>query len=597
MRRLTDFACNHLRCAAADPPSLRGGVLCAVPGAVAGLPCVPRAGPGARGGSGMGHRTVRGHRGRGRDGRALAVDTGTGRATCLPLRRVGAADGARRRGHRSAGAGLLRGLFQLGGVRARAVRGGADGVRRGDAGAGAGRRPDRAVRHVGVDDGLLLPPHRPCARAPPQPARRPPGADRDDDGRAGHARRLPDAGSGSRYVQHLRHPRPAAARRRHRHGGADADSRGGAVEVGGVALQSLAAGCDGGTDARLRVSARRRDGQSRRLSGRAADPRVRRRAALACDRAGAGLTHDAARRLARAARDGPQATAGLRHRQPTRLPHRPVRHGHLRRRARRGGDAHRARAVQGPALPRRRHHRPRHGDAAPGPALRAGPFDACGVRRRRPGRGVDGHAAAADRLRRQGGRADLAAAGRKHLRMDAGGRRRRFGADERVHPSLPVGGLRGEARSRTRRRGGGDGGVQAELSHRHTTARPQRRAPARTGGGVLSRRTRPGPRRVRARSAAGPVRRQRSRRATRSGWSCGTASGPRCCCPRCPGSWAVCSSSRHVPSSASGNGSRSWKALRSSPARCGRWNGPRSKSPAPCSAARCPSTSARLWPS
>ena len=165
------------------------------------------------------------------------------------------------------------------------LRRGAAGLRRGDARARPRRRPDRALRLLGADDGLLAT----CSSGTTgereaNRARRAPGAHRHHPRRPRDARRascprhaagtLPDLAS---------RRRPARRRRRRRR--RRADPARGADQVGALAVPPLAAGRHGRAHPGQRLSARRGHGQGRRLPGRAARARLRRRARLAARRA------------------------------------------------------------------------------------------------------------------------------------------------------------------------------------------------------------------------------------------------------------------------------------------------------------------------
>ena len=158
-----------------------------------------------------------------------------------------------------------------------------------------------------------------------------------------------------------------AARRRLGHDGARADPLGALTKSAQLPFHPWLPGRDGRADAGERLPARGVDGEGGRvprgpaLAGIRGPRRVvgaRRRA-----RPGARCCVGGWRAL-RATR--PQAAARLRHRQPARLPHGPLRSGHPDRGHRRDRDAARARALQGAAVPRHRHHRPR--DRHPGRA-------------------------------------------------------------------------------------------------------------------------------------------------------------------------------------------------------------------------------------
>ena len=231
-------------------------------------------------------------------------------------------------------------------------------------GAGPRRRPAAALRRLGADHDLLVPADRAQHRAAVQPVGGGPGADRHHAGRAGHAGRVHHARRARRQLPLVRDRRPAAARRRVPGDRGAADPRRGAVQVGGAAVQLLAAGGDGGAHPGQRLPARRRHGQGRRLPGRAARAGARHGGALAPGGAGRRPGHHAGRRLGGAAADRPQAAAGVRHGQPARPAGHGDRGGHPGRRPGRGSHAAGARAVQGGALPGRR----RRSTTAPAPA-------------------------------------------------------------------------------------------------------------------------------------------------------------------------------------------------------------------------------------
>ncbi|GAA3151117.1 hypothetical protein GCM10020001_088400 [Nonomuraea salmonea] len=184
---------------------------------------------------------------------------------------------------------------------------------------------------------------------------------------------------------------------------------GGAVEVGDLPVQHVAAGRDGGADSGLGVPARRGDGEGGGVPAGPAGPGVRRRGVVAVGGGAAGRGDDAAGRLAGAAGDGPEAAAGVRDGQPARPDGAAVRRGH----GGHGGGGRRdgagARAVQGRPVPRGGHRGPRDGHAGPARAERARPGDAVDVRGGGAGGRVDGGAAAAGGIRGQGGGAGVAA--------------------------------------------------------------------------------------------------------------------------------------------------------------------------------------------
>ena len=481
-----------------DRRPLRGCLRCRAAGAVARPAGVRAARGGTRRGGGVGGGAL-GIRHRRRSAqRPLVVDPGARRRPRAALRRARAAHGADRGRHRRTGDDLLRGLLRAGRAAARGLRGQPDRVRRSHARAHPRRRPDRPVRPVGTHHGLLLPPHRPRLRTQDQPARRPPGAAGHHARRAGDVRRLPDAGPGRRHLPDLPDVGRPTAPFRARRGRAGARAGGGAVEVRRMALQLLAAGGDGRADTRLRVPARRGHGQGRDLPDRAARPRLRRRGALAGARPGARRRDDAARRLAGASGDGPETAAGLRNRQPAGLPHPARGRRHPGRGAGRYGDDPGARPVQGPALPRRRHHRPCHRHPGPQPALRSGPFTAVGVRGRHARRALHDGPAAAARVRRQGGVRLLAPARRAGRVRGVGGGDRGVGADDRLHAALLVGRLRTQGR------------LAATGTGDRATRRPHRSPHLLAARAVRAVRARARTRRRGTRPAAGPLRRRLS---------------------------------------------------------------------------------------
>ena len=142
---------------------------------------------------------------------------------------------------------------------------------------------------------------------------------------------------------------------------ARADPARGVHEVGAAAVPPVAARRDGRAHAGQRLPARRVDGQGGRLPGGAAVARVRR----------AGRVVGARRRRSGWARCWSAAGARSRETDLKRLlafgtvsqlglPHGAVRRGRAGSPPRRRRDAARARAVQGAAVPGRRHDRPRH---------------------------------------------------------------------------------------------------------------------------------------------------------------------------------------------------------------------------------------------
>ena len=234
-------------------------------------------------------------------------------------------------------------------------------------------------------------------------------------------------------------------------------------QVGHGAVPLLAARRHGGAHPGQRLPARRGDGEGRHLPRRPARARLRRRPRLAAGRARPGPGHDAGRRLPRAAPDRPQAAARLRHRQPARLPH-----GARRRRQpgagrRRAGDDRWPTRCSSPRCSSPSASsttRPAPATCAGSPGWAAGSPSLAVVGD--AGRGVDGRAPAAARLRRQGGGLRRAA-GRRAARPHRGGRRpdrarRRLGADRRLQRPLRLGRVRPQARAA--------GPAPAELAHR-----------------------------------------------------------------------------------------------------------------------------------
>ena len=250
---------------------------------------------------------------------------------------------------------------------------------------------------------------------------------------------------------------------------------------------------------------------------------------VASDRRRARRAHHARRRLARPAPVRPQAAPRLRHRQPARLPRARHRVRHPRRGARGRHPAARARPVQGGALPRGRHRRPRGRHARLAQALGTRTADARDRDDRDRGRRLDGRPAAAARLRRQGGRVHRiprGGGGGRAVGVDRPRRRfRRLGAHRRVHGPLRLGRVlhqggrrahpaaRGEPRHRRRARhplGGEPRGRVRDRGDRAAARRLRRRTPRPRGV----------PPRALARPRARPVdlaRGVRARRAARVG--------------------------------------------------------------------------------
>ena len=208
--------------------------------------------------------------------------------------------------------------------------------------------------------------------------------------------------------RHQRDPRRPATEQR-RADGRDVPDAGRRVhEVGAVPVPRVVAGRDGGADAGERLPALGDDGEGGR------DPRgpvradVRRGRSLATDRVHGRMLHAGLRRSARAPPARPQAAAGVRHREPARAAHGPVRRRHGRDDDRRLGAARRPRGVQGRVVHGGRDHRPPDRDprhpSAPGAARRMARHR---DRHRAHGR-LDGRRTARRRVRRQGARLRLA---------------------------------------------------------------------------------------------------------------------------------------------------------------------------------------------
>ncbi len=230
-------------------------------------------------------------------------------------------------------------------------------LRRGDARAGARRRPAPALCLLGTHHGLLLPADRRRPREAGQSTRGHAGTDRHHLRWPGDARRHADARPRGRHPPDLRHPRrPTERRLDHRCG--DPVARRSNQQVGPLPLPLLAARRHGRPHAGQRLSACRLDGEGRRLSRRPARSCLRRCPRLARHPARARHRHHAARRLACAAAVRHQAAPGLRHREPTRLHAGGARHRQPSGHPGRSRGAARPRPVQGLPVPRGRHRRP-----------------------------------------------------------------------------------------------------------------------------------------------------------------------------------------------------------------------------------------------
>ena len=422
--------------------------------------------------------------------------------------------------------------------RARAVQRRAARLRGSDVRAGPHGRSRGARDAVGGHERAVVPADRVLQPACVQPPRGPAGAARDHAGRSRHAHRRRAARGRCRHIEHLDHPRRgpdgADRRRRGRHA-----PRGRPVEVGDLPLPLLAAGRDGRPHARQRLSPRRGDGEGGHLSHRPLRARFRVLTRVAADRHRTRRLHDAPRRIPGAPRDRPQAHPRLRNRQSARLPHRRPRIRHARRDPRRSRPAARARAVQVGAVLGRRHHRPPAVHPRHPRDQRTRTSDA----RARDGQHrhdrLDGRRDPDPRLRRQGGRADRAAArcpaGRPLRDHRAGRRHARLGVHGRLRHPLHLGSVLDQARRRGRRaharrvappadrirrragragRAHRRGGVRLPPPRRRT--RPLRRH--RAGGRPGSRRPRGDlPSRTVARARAGAVHLARHARPRRRG--------------------------------------------------------------------------------
>ena len=336
-----------------------------------------------------------------------------------------------------------------------------------------------------------------------------------------------------------------------------------------------------------RVPARRRDGEGGRLPRGAPRPRLRRPRRVASDRhrprACSPCSSAAGARCASTTSSccsptAPSASSASSCSSP----------GYGTRDAALAGvDAPaRARAVQGVAVPRRRHRRPRGGHARLAQALGARPTHAGDrddrVRRRR----LDGGPAAAARLRREGGRVHRVPRGRgrgRALGVDRAGRARSSARCSRSPTpcascgarSSREGGRRADARCTPASRAIGVGARPA-LRGEPRRSRSRSRSSSRCSPPTPT--TLPGPRgvppRALARPRAGPLAsRSRSSRSARC--SCGAASGsPACRRPCRP--WST------PPAATSASSRSSTGSPRPSP--------PRS------STAACPATSRSSWP-
>ena len=154
-----------------------------------------------------------------------------------------------------------------------------------------------ALRVLGAHHGAVVPSGRPLRGACHQQAGGHPGVVGDDVRRAGDARGHHRAGEPVRHLSAVRTDRRTAdgcgglGRCRAR-------PRRGTVQIGDRSDALLAARCDGGPDSGQRLSARRGDGQSGRVSRRADGAGIRRFSAVASHRDHARCAHHAAGGLA-----------------------------------------------------------------------------------------------------------------------------------------------------------------------------------------------------------------------------------------------------------------------------------------------------------
>ena len=250
------------------------------------------------------------------DHRAVRLDPGAGHRDLLPDRRAAVGAHGDRQRNRCPGAVLLP-LVLRRRRSAAADRGGAARLRRCDDRSGHLRRSDRAVRLLGTDDGLLLPPGRPQSRLQRQSAGRVDGSDRHHRRGTGDVDRHRVAGGPVRHLQPLRGD-GRSGRLRCRLGAGDhrgdpAAGRG-AVQVGAGPVPLLASWRHGRADPGQRLPARRRHGEGGRLSGGGTRADLRGHPGLAAGHPRPRLGDHDHRRLAGAAPVRHQGAAGVRDR-------------------------------------------------------------------------------------------------------------------------------------------------------------------------------------------------------------------------------------------------------------------------------------------
>ena len=361
----------------------------------------PPGGTHAVGWSGGARRGGRPHPRRGHLRRNVLLDPSAGGLPNVPYRPTAVAPGLAGNGDRHHRADLLPVvLFTTARQNPRPAR----RVRRRHAGARERRRLGRSLRFLGADHGLLLPYDRPRLLAAGQPCGGDHSPHRDHDRRPGDAGRHRDLRHPGGHLQSQWDPRRTAPWPSG-HCCSAPHARGGLEQVSAGAVPLLASRCDGRPHPRVCLPARGDDGEGRRLPRRSDGTRVRVRAAVAPRDRDPGRRHHDPRWLAGAAPRRSEATAGLRHGQPTRLHHVARRARHPGRRPGGAGDASCPRAVQSHAVPQRRGDRSLHRDARPHQAVRSGQADARSGGDSGSGRRFDGGHPAAVRFLVEGSRA------------------------------------------------------------------------------------------------------------------------------------------------------------------------------------------------